>query len=174
MNALEFRKPALRDADEITAFKQECEAYHSGMDGTGILFKSSAKEWLAYNLDMEARDRPEIVPSLQYGLFEKDSGRLLGLIQLRLELKGYLIDFGGHIGYCVRPTQRRRGYAKEMLRQALDVCRQEGLDRVLVTCLADNVGSAKTIEACGGVYEKTVYDDKNYLADMKRYWIALS
>ena len=172
METLEFRKPEERDASEITAFKQECQAQGSGMDGTGILFRATAEEWLAYNRQMERPDDPASVPSLQYALFRPE-GHLLGFLQIRLELKGYLVDFGGHIGYCVRPSERRRGYAKEMLRRALDICRREGLDRVLVTCLEDNVGSARTIESCGGVYEKTVFDGRNYQANIKRYWIAL-
>lgn len=173
MSTREFRKPNSGDSVEIMAFKQEFQDYHSGMDGTGILFRSNAEEWLEYNQQMEARDAPNRVPCLQYGLFQRDTGKLLGLIQVRLELMGYLVDFGGHIGYCVRPTERRKGYAKEMLLLALELCRQEGLGKVLVTCLEDNIGSARTIEACGGVFEKTVYDDKNYMANMKRYWITL-
>ena len=173
MTFLEFRKPELKDAAEILSFKQEFQAHNSGMDGTGPLFRTDAQEWLEYVRQMEARDNPNTVPCLQYGLFRKEDGRLLGLIQLRLKLMGYLVDFGGHIGYCVRPSERRKGYAKEMLMRTLEICRQEGLGKVLVTCLEDNIGSAKTIEACGGVFEKTVYDDKNYLANMKRYWITL-
>ena len=114
-----------------------------------------------------------IHPCLQYGLFCKENNRLLGLIQIRLELKGYLINFGGHIGYCVRPSERRKGYAKTMLKAVLDICKKEGLEKVLVTCLEDNIGSAKTIEGCGGIFEKIVYDDVNYKANMKRYWIPL-
>ena len=169
---LEFRKPNLNDAEEIEEFKKEFEENNSGMDGTGILFRSSAEEWIEYINELEDRNNPNIIPSLQYGLFDEEN-RLLGLIQIRLELKGYLINFGGHIGYCVRPSERRKGYAKSMLRLALDICRKEGLGKVLVTCLEDNVGSAKTIEACGGVFEKVVFDDLNYKANMKRYWISL-
>lgn len=106
-------------------------------------------------------------------MFNADSGRLLGLIQIRLALKGYLVDFGGHIGYSVRPSERRKEYAKTMLKAALNICRNEGLSRVLITCLEDNIGSAKTIESCGGIFEKTVYDDMNYKANMKRYWNSL-
>lgn len=169
---LEFRKPNLNDIEEIEMFKKEFEENNSGMDGTGILFRSSAEEWIEYINELENRNNPNIIPSLQYGLFDEEN-RLLGLIQIRLELKGYLINFGGHIGYCVRPSERRKGYAKSMLRLALDVCRKEGLEKVLVTCLEDNVGSAKTIESCGGVFEKVVFDDLNYKANMKRYWISL-
>ncbi len=168
-----FRKPTQQDIAEIEAFKKEFQAVVSGMDGTGILCNVSASEWLDFNLEMENCTRPNYVSSLQYGLFEKDTGRLLGLLQIRLELKGYLINFGGHIGYCVRPSERRKGFATQMLRSALPICRAQGLQQVLVTCLEDNIGSAKTIEACGGVYEKTVFDDQNYQANMKRYWILL-
>jgi len=169
----ELRKPNFNDIAEIASFKKEFQDNNSGMDGTGILFKSSPEEWLEYNEEMEKRDNPNGVPSLQYGLFERKNNRLLGLIQIRLELKGYLVKFGGHIGYCVRPSERRKGYAKSMLKAALDICRNEGLEKVLITCLEDNIGSAKTIESCGGTFEQAVYDDVNYKANMKRYWVSL-
>lgn len=173
MDTREFRKPEQKDSVQIMDFKEEFQAQNSGMDGTGILFRSTAEEWLEYNRKMENPDDPNGLHCLQYGLFQKENGCLLGLLQIRLELMGYLTDFGGNIGYCVRPSERRKGYAKEMLRFALDICREKGLKKVLVTCLEDNVGSAKTIEACGGVFEKVVYDDKNYMANMKRYWCTL-
>lgn len=172
MEEFVFRKLCLNDVPEITEFKHEFEAYQSGMDGTGNLFRSSAEAWLKEVSKMEDRENPDTIPCLQYGLFQ-DNQKLLGLIQIRLVLKGYLISFGGHIGYCVRPTQRRKGYAKAMLEQALAVCKDEGLKKVLVTCLEDNIGSEKTILCCGGVYDKTVYDNLNYKANMKRYWITI-
>lgn len=166
---LQFRKPTARDCAEITAFKAEFGP--EGMDGTGALCTATAEEWLDYNRRMEDRSNPEIVPCLQYALFDDD--RLLGLIQIRLALRGYLVQFGGHIGYCVRPTERRKGYAKAMLRLALDICRSEGLERVLVTCLDTNLASARTIESCGGTLESIVFDHLNYQASMRRYWIDL-
>lgn len=169
-----FRKPAQSDLEEIEAFKREFIQTGSGMDGTGILCMTDAAHWLAYCHDMENCSPDKGVRSLQYGLFSRNNNRLLGLLQIRLELKGYLIDFGGHIGYCVRPSERRKGYAKRMLQTALHLCKEQRLERVLVTCLEDNVASARTIEACGGQYEKTVYDDVNYQARMKRYWIHLT
>lgn len=167
-----LRKPNAKDLKEITAFKQEFIEKNSWMDGTGILIKVSAEEWLRFNQDIETTLNPNYVKSLQYGLFNPEN-KLIGLIQIRLELKGYLIEFGGHIGYCVRPSERRKGYAKMMLQATLDICKQVGLDRVLITCLESNIASAKTIEACGGIFEKIVFDDKNYQANMKRYWIKL-
>ncbi len=87
---LEFRKPNYNDVEEIMKFKNEFQENNSGMDGTGILFKSNAEEWLEYNKEMERRDNPNSIPCLQYGLFDKDENRLLGLIQVRLEFKKIL------------------------------------------------------------------------------------
>ena len=168
-----FRKPNIDDKKEIQAFKEEFIEYNSGMDGTGVLNECDVEEWLLTNQVMENTNNPMYYRYLQYGLFDDAENRLLGLLQIRLNLKGYLIEYGGHIGYCVRPSERRKGYAKLMLREALQVCKSIGLDNVLITCLEDNIASAKTIEACGGVLERITFDDKNYQANMKRYWITV-
>ena len=166
--ALIFRKPTARDIPEAEAFKAEFLADGSSMDGAHVLSFGTAEEW--FTAVEERAQETNAVPCLQYGLFEDD--RLLGLVEIRLRLMGYLVDFGGHIGYCVRPSERRKGRAKDMLRRALAICRERGIDRVLVTCLEANIASARTIESCGGVLESVVYDAGNYQANMKRYWIA--
>ncbi len=74
------------------------------------------------------------------------------------------------MGYYVRPTERNKGYAKEMLRQNLEKARQRGIDKVLITCDADNSVSEKTILANGGGFEKNILVDG---CAMKRYWVAL-
>ena len=77
-------------------------------------------------------------------------GELVGRVSIRHELTDFLREEGGHIGYGVLPAFRRRGYATEILRQAVVIARSVGVDRVLVTCDDDNIGSIRTIEACGG------------------------
>jgi predicted acetyltransferase len=89
----------------------------------------------------------------------------LGRIAVRHELTESLRRKGGHIGYDVRPTARRRGHATAMLAAALPYARELGLDRVLITCDEDNVGSWKVIEANGGEME--------FAGDgIRRYWVA--
>ena len=77
-------------------------------------------------------------------------GQLVGRVSIRHELTDFLREEGGHIGYGVLPAFRRRGYATEILRQSVVIARSVGVDRVVVTCDDDNIGSIKTIEACGG------------------------
>ncbi|MFF7411278.1 GNAT family N-acetyltransferase [Streptomyces lydicus] len=104
-----------------------------------------------------------VVPSTTLWWVEGDT--YLGRIALRHRLTGTLLDYGGHVGYAVRPSARRRGHATAMLRAALPYAHQElGLDRVLVTCDDTNAGSRRVIEACGGVFE-------DQRGEKLRYWI---
>ena len=84
----------------------------------------------------------------------------------------YLEKYGGHIGYSVRPDERRKGDAAWMLMQMLEKCRERGMKRVLVTCLAENEASRRTILANGGRYESTVHEPAENV-DLERYWIEL-
>jgi predicted acetyltransferase len=88
-------------------------------------------------------------------LWMADGDEYLGQISLRHELTDLLLTWGGHIGYSVRPSARRRGHATRALQLMLPLCAERGIDPVLVTCDVDNVGSRRTIEKNGGVYEDT-------------------
>jgi predicted acetyltransferase len=96
-------------------------------------------------------------------------GQIVGRTSIRHELNEFLARFGGHIGYGVLDAHRRRGHATEILRQSLVIARARGVDRVLVTCDDDNVGSATVIERCGGVFESVVEGLDGI--PIRRYWI---
>jgi predicted acetyltransferase len=91
----------------------------------------------------------------------------VGGISLRHELNELLYEWGGHIGYSVRPSARRRGHATAALLDMLEVCAERGIDPVLVTCDVDNEASRRTIERAGGQYEDTRHGKL-------RYWISVS
>ena len=96
-------------------------------------------------------------------------GELVGHASIRFALNDLLTSVGGHIGYCVLPRYRRRGYATEILRQSLIIARAEGVDRVLVTCDEHNVGSATVVERAGGILEDVRRDPTG--VPRRRYWI---
>lgn len=97
---------------------------------------------------------------------------MIGMIQVRHRFTDYLEKYAGHIGYSVRSSERRKGYAKEMLKMTLPFCREVGIDKVMIACIDGNIGSEKTILANGGIYENTTHEpDRNI--DLKRFWIML-
>lgn len=93
-----------------------------------------------------------------------DGAEMIGFLALRHRLNDHLLDEGGHIGYSVRPSRRRQGHAARALALALDRAAAHGLDRVLLTCDEDNLGSRRTIEGAGGVLE-------DVRSGKRRYWI---
>lgn len=162
--------------EEIVAYRQEFIDAESSMDGCGPLRQTAdPREWLELSARMAHRDTvPENrVAATQYVLLRLPERKILGMIQIRHYFNDYLRRFGGHIGYSVRPGERRKGYATRMLRECLPLCRDLGLIKVLITCLADNEGSRRTILSSGGIYESTVREPDEK-ANLERYWIYLN
>jgi predicted acetyltransferase len=95
----------------------------------------------------------------------------IGRVSIRHRLQGNLINFGGHIGYEIRPSERRKGYGTQQLALALPVAASLGIRRVLITCDDDNLGSIRIIEHNGGVLENRVDNGRHALT--RRYWISL-
>ena len=98
------------------------------------------------------------------------NGQIIGRLSLRHELNEFLRSFGGHIGYGVIPSQRGKGYATEMLRQALPICAQLGIDQALVSCDVDNYASQKVIERNGGIFD-SITNLANLKVQKRLYWI---
>lgn len=114
-------------------------------------------------------DIPEhLVPGTTYWLMRKEDARMLGAVNIRHRLNDHLLAVGGHIGYGVRPSERRKGYAVRMLKMALEKCGAMGIDRALITCDADNIASARTIVRNGGVFEDERGEGEQRV---RRYWI---
>ena len=169
-------KPDTSFAGEIRSYREEMLLAGSSMDGTGALRRTENPfEWLKLNAIME---NPKLVPenkvtATQFVLTDTDTGRIYGMLQVRHELNEYLQKFAGHIGYSVRPTERRKGYAKKMLKMALQYCKETlGLQRVMISCLVENEASRRTILSCGGVLEEKVYEHVEHVW-LEKYWITL-
>jgi len=109
------------------------------------------------------------VPHSTYWLV-RDGREIVGVSNLRHRLTAYLLKEGGHIGYGIRPSARRRGYGREILKQTLKPASERGIDRVLVTCGKENLGSARIILANGGVFESEEFSAERGEV-VQRYWI---
>jgi predicted acetyltransferase len=117
----------------------------------------------------------EHVPSTLLFAFvpgENGKDRCVGRVSIRHRLNDSLAVTGGHIGYGVRPSERRKGYATLILGQSLTIAKMIGIDRALVTCDGANLGSIRTIERNGGYLEGTVLDPKSGILK-RRYWITV-
>ena len=171
--ALRLVRPDESWLEEVRAYRAEFLAADSSMDGAGPLrrFEDPA-DWLEM---VRLYEDPAAVPEGKVPATELlcvRGGQILGMLQIRHRLNAYLEQYAGHIGYSVRPSERRKGVAKRMLALALPFCRQLGLQRVMIACQPWNEGSRRTILANGGVYEKTVHEPERNV-DLERYWIAL-
>jgi len=138
-----------------------------------LLGWSDDLDWSEYlqSLDENSRSTTvsaERVPAI---LLAADvDGAIVGRASVRFTLNDWLAMHGGHIGYGVLAEHRRRGYATEILRQALVVARSHGVERVLVTCDDSNHASAAVIERCGGILERVVPASDGDV-QFRRYWI---
>ena len=102
-----------------------------------------------------------------------DKGEFIGRANIRHELTDHLLKYGGHIGYYIRPSKRKMGYGKKILQLALQEAKKMGFEKVLLTCDDNNIGSAKIIEANGGVLENIVEGEKEGNPPKRRYWITI-
>ena len=132
--------------------------------------ESSFDALLEYARDRrEGRNLPEgRVPSTDYWLV--DNGEFIGRVNIRHRLTEHLQEIGGQIGYDIRPSKRRQGYGKKILQLAVQKAKELGVERVRITCDADNVPSRKIIEKNGGVFDSSIPNPENGV-DKLRYWI---
>jgi predicted acetyltransferase len=135
------------------------------------------QEGMAFSRYLEVLDEqergvnlpPNHVPSTF--LFAFKGQRIVGRVSIRHRLNDFLLRVGGHIGYVVVPEFRRQGCATAILRLAIDIAREKhGIDRVLVTCDSDNIGSIRTIEKNGGVFQNVI-TAPDLDKPRRRYWI---
>jgi predicted acetyltransferase len=131
------------------------------------------EEWVK-NLDDYANGQnlpAGYVPASTYFAIREIDNRIVGMLNIRHELSEYLLEKGGHLGNCVRPTERNKGYGTEILFLALEKCRALGIDKALLVCNKNNVASAKQIQNNFGVLENEVRDNDKIL---QRYWVDVN
>lgn len=114
----------------------------------------------------------EYASSSTYWLYEDETDRLLGASNLRHYLTEDGLKLWGHIGYGIRPSERKKGYATKLLKMTMEEAKKYNIDHVLLGAYTGNIGSWKVMEKCGGKFENIVIEDETGLP-VKRYWIEI-
>ncbi len=167
-------KLTLDDEQEFIAFYKEFMEY-GGAIYPGILTKFNGN-YIEYLERIEKNSDPLSQPEWRisddtYILKNKD-GRIYGMSSLRHGLNDGLMARGGHIGYGIRPTERKKGFGTKQLQLLLPKCKELGIEKVLITCDKENIASANIIKNNGGIMENEIVDEDGTI--IQRYWIDLS
>lgn len=175
MGKLYLTKPSADYAEQIMAYRQEFLECGEHLHGASLLQNyPNIEDWFVWlrTLSNSSECPPNFVPSEQYLCVRAEDKCVVGMINIRYELNDFLFRLGGHIGYSVRPSERKKGYAKAQLAMMLQEAGKHGLEQALVTCNEDNEASRRTILANGGILENEMWDedDKTFV---QRYWIEL-
>lgn len=170
--ALMLVRPDASMRQAVWAYRRECLDQGEGrINGScGLALYDSYDRWLQTVHALEAGTTPGEAPASTFLTVRKSDGRIVGTVQLRHCLTDALKRHGGHIGYEIRPSLRRRGYGKAQLRLALREAAARGMDRVMVSCDRNNRASARTIESCGGVFD---HEEPWKDSGERIYWIDL-
>ena len=157
--------PTLEYKEKAIEYIQEFYEYNSEINGSGALDRflreSTYEEWLVKirkDIDIANVEKPR-VPALTYFYVREEDDRIVGMINIRLALSDFLREEGGHIGYSVRPTERRKHYATDMLKAGVEVLNTIGINEVFVSCDKENLASSGTILNNGGKLIKEKYSE---------------
>ena len=166
----------MKRKDEIIDYINEFAFYHSDLNGIGALDKIlegyTFLEALERCLNMQYEEYARKLgrcPAKTFLLIRENDDRIIGTINVRWNLTEKMKQFGGNIGYSIRPTERRKGYNKINLYLGLMEAQKLGLDKVMLDCDANNIASDKTMQALGGVLERTEIDPSDGILT-KVYW----
>lgn len=157
-----LERPSIERKKEIIEFINEFIEYNSDINGAGSLDKIlegyTFEEALERCLNMEIKGFSKRCQSKTFLLIRENDNKIVGSINVRWNLNEEMLKFGGHIGYGIRPTERRKGYNKINLYLGMIEAKKLGLEKVMLDCDVDNIASDKTLKALGGKLERTEVD----------------
>lgn len=170
---MEYEKQAINFIKEVEKVDLDENIKFSGMNRIEQ-YQNNYKDWLD---KLEKHSKKETIPEGKvinntFFTIRKRDNKLVGIISIRHELNENFLNFRGHIGYSILPSERRKGYAYKQLLLGLEFCKEINIKRVLITCVDYNIKSSKTIEKAGGELENIIFNPTQNV-NIKRYWIDL-
>ena len=163
MSEIELQLPALHHKAAAENFKNEFfEMQEQVIYGSALFDQMEYEPWLIHNVNNrnESAVNSGWVAATTFFAVRKRDQKIIGMIDIRHNLENnFLTEYGGHLGYSVRPSERRKGYATEIMKLGLEYAKSLGIKKVMIACFEDNIPSIKTIEKCGGM----LYETKPYL-----------
>lgn len=173
---LKLVRPTCEYAEQVMRYKEEMLANGDRFDGcAGLEEVNSFSEWIDFENRLKRKYGETYVPSEVFLGVRPEDAKVVGIIDYRHPLSPFLRQYGGNVGYSVLPSERRKGYAGEMLKLLLPVCRAYGEREILLTCDKTNDASRRTIVKNGGKLESEVKDESGLSESgmIQRYWITL-
>jgi predicted acetyltransferase len=175
MDEIRLELPSLRHKRLANDFKKEF--FDNGemiINGSALFDQMDFEAWLAHNQSNRCAStvRNDWVVATTFFAVRRIDEKIIGMIDIRHHLEHpFLAQYGGHIGYAVRPSERQKGYATKMLQLALVYAKTLDLEKMMLGCYSDNLASIKTITKCGGVLkESKPYVDGKCI---NVYWINI-
>ena len=164
MNELELQLPTLQHRIAAEDFKNEfLEMQEPVIYGSAMVDQMEYEQWLTHNTNNRQESTVSIgwVTATTFFAVRKRDLKIVGMIDIRHNLENeFLAQYGGHMGYSVRPSERKKGYATEILKMGIEYAKSLNIGKLMIACFSDNIPSIKTIIKCGGVLSETkLYTD---------------
>jgi len=158
-NELELQLPALHHKQAAENFKSEfLEMQEPVIYGSALFDQMEYEQWLTHNTNNRQENTVNTgwVPATTFFAVRKRDRKIVGMIDIRHNLEhDFLAQYGGHIGYSVRPGERKKGYATEILKMGIEYAKSLNIKKLMIACFSDNLPSIRTILKCGGVLSET-------------------
>ncbi|MGM9531295.1 GNAT family N-acetyltransferase [Intestinibacter sp.] len=172
MEKLILVKPTVDIKQKALDYRNEFfEIGENVINGSALLDELEYEEWLKLTEQNSSKNtvRSDWVEASTFFVVRESDNKIVGMVDIRHRLNKFLASYGGHIGYSVRPSERKKGYGTQILKMAVEYAKSINIDHVMLACYKENEASRKIILKCGGDLEKEFIHTDGKVVQV--YWI---